>query len=89
MLRRTFKIRNELGLHLRSASLLVEEINKYKSKVFIYKDDVKADGNSILRVVGLFAAKGSEITVEASGEDAEQVLDGVEDLVVTRKFDEE
>ena len=89
MLRRTFKIRNELGLHLRSASLLVEEINKYKSKVFIYKDDVKADGNSILSVVGLFAAKGSEITVEASGEDAEQVLDGVEDLVVTRKFDEE
>ena len=89
MLRRTFRIQNELGLHLRSASLLVEEINKYKSKVFIYKDDVKADGNSILSVIGLFAAKGSEIIVEASGEDAEQVLDGVEDLVVTRKFDED
>ena len=89
MPRRTFKIRNKLGLHLRSASLLVEEINKYQSKVFIYKDDVKADGNSILSVIGLFAAKDSEITVEALGDDAEEALDGLEDLVVTRKFGEE
>jgi phosphotransferase system HPr (HPr) family protein len=98
MPRRTFRIRNELGLHLRSASLLVEEVGKYESKVFIYKNNVeddgsinvvKADGSSILSVIGLFAAKDSEIIVEALGDDAEVALDGLEDLVVRRKFDEE
>lgn len=89
MPRRTLKIQNELGMHLRSASLLVAEAGKYQSKILIYKDGVEADGNSILSVIGLFAEKDSEIVVEAVGDDAEEALDGLEDLVVTRKFDEE
>ncbi len=89
MPRRTLKIQNELGLHLRSASLLVAEVGKYQSKISIYKDEVSADGGSILSVIGLFAEKGSEIIVEAVGDDAAAALDGLEDLVVRRKFDEE
>ena len=50
---------------------------------------VKADGGSILSVIGLFANKDSEIIVEAVGDDAEEALDGIEELVVRRKFDEE
>ncbi len=89
MPQRTLKILNKLGLHLRSASLLVEIVGKYQSKIYIHKDGLKADGGSILSVIALFADKGSEIIVEAVGEDAEEALDGLEDLVVRRKFDEE
>jgi len=89
MPQRTLKIQNKLGLHLRSASLLVAETSKYHSQIFIHKDGVKADGGSILSVIGLFANKDSEIIVEAVGDDAEAALDGIEDLVVRRKFDEE
>ncbi len=89
MPQRTMKIQNKLGLHLRSASLLVEEVGKYQSQILIHKDDIKADGGSILSVIGLFADKGSEIIVEAVGDDAEEALDGIEELVVKRKFDEE
>ena len=89
MPQRTLKIQNELGLHLRSASLLVAEVGRYQSKIFIHKDGVKADGGSVLSVIGLFAEKDSEIVVEALGDDAEEALDGLEDLVVRRKFDEE
>ena len=89
MPQRTLKILNKLGLHLRSASLLVEIAGKYQSQIYIYKDGLKADGGSILSVIALFADKGSEIIVEAVGEDAEEALDGLEDLVVRRKFDEE
>jgi phosphocarrier protein len=83
------KIRNKLGVHLRSASLLVEEVSKYQAQVLIYKDGVEADGGSILSVIALFADKDSEIVVKAEGEDAEAALDGLEDLIVRRKFDEE
>ena len=89
MPQRIMKIQNKLGLHLRSASLLVAEVGKYQSQVSIYKDDVEADAGSILSVIGLFANKDSEIIVEAVGDDAEEALDGIENLVVQRKFDEE
>ena len=89
MPQRSMIIRNKLGLHLRSASLLVEEVGKYQSHISIYKDGMEADGGSILSVIGLFADKGSEIIVKAEGEDAKKALDGIEDLVVRRQFDEE
>ena len=89
MPQRTMKIMNKLGLHLRSASLLVAEVGKYQSRVLIHKDGVEADAGSILSVIGLFAGKDSEITVVAVGDDAEAALDGIEELVVQRKFDEE
>jgi phosphotransferase system HPr (HPr) family protein len=50
---------------------------------------MKADGKSIIGLVGLAAGKDSRITIEAVGDDAEQALDALEDLVVRRKFDEE
>ena len=50
---------------------------------------MKANGRSILSVIGLLAEKGSEIIVKAEGEDAEEALDGLEDLIVRRKFDME
>jgi len=89
MPRRTLRIRNSLGLHLRPASLFVTEAGKYQSQISIYKDGMKADGKSIIGLVGLAAGKNSKITIEAVGDDAEQALDALEDLVVRRRFDEE
>jgi phosphocarrier protein HPr len=92
MPQRTLEIRNNLGLHMKPAGLLVAEAGKYKSKIFIYKDDMadmKVNGKSLIGVLMLAAGKGSTITIEADGEDAEQALDGLENLVVRRKFDEE
>ncbi len=83
------KIQNSLGLHVRPASLFVSEASKYRSRIFISKDDIKVSGNSIIGIVMLAAGKGSTIIVEAEGEDAEEALNGLEDLVVRRKFDEE
>ena len=89
MPRRTLRIRNSLGLHLRPASLFVTEAGKYQSRISIYKDGMTADGKSIIGLVGLAASRDSRITIEAVGDDAEQALDALEDLVVRRKFDEE
>lgn len=89
MPQRTLKIRNKLGLHARPASLFVAEALKYKSQIFISKDEEKLNGKSIMGILMLAAGKGSKITVEAIGDDAEEALDGIEDLVVKRKFDEE
>ncbi len=89
MPQRILKIRNKLGLHLRPASLFVAEAGKYKSDIFVSNDEMKVDGKSIISIVTLAAGKDSELTIEAVGDDAEDALDGLEDLVARRTFDEE
>ncbi len=89
MPQKTLKIRNKLGIHMKPASLFVSEASKYKSQIFISKDDMKVNAKSIIGVMMLAAGKDSEITISAEGEDAEEALKNLEDLVIRRKFDEE
>lgn len=89
MPQKTLKIRNKLGIHMKPASLFVSEASKYKSQIYISKDDMKVNAKSIIGVMMLAAGKDSVITIEAEGEDAEAALENLEDLVIRRKFDEE
>lgn len=89
MPQRTLKIQNKLGIHVHPASLFVIESGKFRSKILISKDDIEADGKSIMGILMLGAGQGSEITIKADGDDAEQALNALEDLVIRRKFDEE
>ena len=77
-LRRKVVVKNEVGLHARPAKNLVSELNKYLSDVFIEKDGYRINAKSIIGVLTLAALKGTELTVIAEGDDAEEVLDVVE-----------
>lgn len=88
IIRKTLKIENEEGLHMKPASMFVSEAGKFKSKIFVSKDNMKVNAKSIIGVMMLAAVKGSTITIEAEGEDAEEALKSLEDLVVRRKFNE-
>jgi len=89
MPQRNLTIQNSLGLHLRPVAKLVAEARKYKSEIFISKDGLKVNGKSPMGIMMLAAAKDSVITIEAVGDDAEEALDALEDLVIRQKFDEE
>jgi len=78
---REFIIRNELGLHLRPAGLLVKTANKYKSDITVEKDGVQVDGKSIIAITTLNATKNSTITIKACGQDADQALEELERLI--------
>ena len=78
------EIKNRLGLHARAAALLVQTVNKFAAQVSVSKDGQTADGRSIMSVLTLAATQGSKIHIEASGEDAEQVVKAIEKLVDAR-----
>lgn len=84
----TIKIKNKLGLHARPAALLVQEASKYQATIELENDGVKVNGKSIMGVMMLAAAYGSEIVVTANGDDAENAIDGLRALIDS-KFDEE
>lgn len=83
------EIKNKHGLHARAAALLVQTVNRFSAQVNVSKDGHTADGRSIMGVLTLAAAQGSKIHVEASGEDAEQLIKALEKLCDARFHENE
>ncbi len=82
------KVINSLGLHARPASMIVQVASKYDSEITLKKDDVKVNAKSIMGVMLLAAEKGSEVEIEAIGDDSKEAVVAVKELFI-RKFDEE
>ena len=66
---------------MRPAYLFAETASKYDSKVEVIKDGIRIDGKSVLSILTLGAAEGSQVSVEATGPDAEQALKALGDLL--------
>ncbi len=80
-LSKTFKIKNKLGLHARAAATLVKTTSRFLSDIKIIKDGMEADGKSILGILSFAASKGTHITIVTEGEDAEDALSTIEELI--------
>lgn len=76
-----FVIVNRLGLHARAAAQLVQTANRFLSEVTITRDGQDVNGKSIMGLLMLAAPCGSTITVSVSGEDAEQALKVIGELI--------
>ena len=82
MLQKQFKIRNEMGLHLRAAGEFVKEASKYSCDIFVAKDNLKVNAKSIMSILTLVAGKNSTITIMTEGDKAEEALKNLEKLVL-------
>jgi len=84
---RELLVQNKLGIHARPAAMIVRITNKFKSEVFVEKDEEQVNGKSIMGLMMLAAGKGSKVKFVVTGDDAEQMLAELEQLFA-RKFDE-
>lgn len=80
-------VQNKMGIHARPAAMIVRVTNKFKSEVFVEKDEEQVNGKSIMGLMMLAAAKGTKVKFLATGEDAAQMLVELEALFA-KKFDE-
>ena len=71
MIERRVHVTNRLGLHARAAALLVRTANKFQSALRLERVDqtAAADAKSILSVLMLAAARGTELRATADGAD--------------------
>ena len=81
------QIQNELGLHLRAAAAFAKLAEGYRSEVSMLRDDLRANGKSIISLVTLAAPKGTRVVVVAEGDDAQEAVSALTDLI-ERKFGE-
>lgn len=85
---RDFPIINQRGLHARASAKFVQLASGFDASVHVEKDGVKVGGTSIMGLMMLAASPGYSIRVTASGREALQVIDALEQLVASR-FGEE
>jgi len=78
---RSVKIRNRLGMHARAAVRFVQLANHFESEINVFKDGAQVNGKSIMGLLTLVAAWGTEVIVAASGVDADQAVDALVALV--------
>lgn len=84
MLTREVTIINKLGLHARAAAKFVTLAASFAARIQIKKGERVVNGKSIMGVMMLAAAKGSQLQLCAEGPDAEAALDRLEELVAQR-----
>jgi len=75
------RIRNRLGLHARAAARFVQTANRFRARITASRDGRTMDGKSILGMLLLAASEGTEIELWAEGEDAEEALAALAQLV--------
>ena len=81
---RTVQIVNRQGLHARPAAEIVKLAAKYKSDITLQRDDLEVNGKSIMGVMMLAAEYGSSLQLRASGEDAQQAVDALAQLIANK-----
>lgn len=84
----TFTIVNELGLHARAATKLVQLASRFQAEIELEKDGQLANGKSIMGVLLLCGSPGSRVTVRGRGHDARAAVDALGALIAGR-FGEE
>ncbi|MDO4626633.1 MAG: fused PTS fructose transporter subunit IIA/HPr protein [Pasteurellaceae bacterium] len=75
-----FVVKNEHGLHARPSTVLVNEVKKYNASVAVQnldRDTQLVSAKSLMKIVALGAIKGHRLRFVASGEEAQQALDGI------------
>ena len=84
---RTVTIKNKLGLHARAAALFRECASRFQSDITVIKNHMEANAKSLLGLIALGAARGTNLKIKARGADAQAALDALESLV-DHLFDE-
>ena len=87
MLTHKITIINKLGLHARAAAKLVSCAAAFSSDIKAGKDSELVDAKSIMSVMMLAAAKGTELILQIDGNDEKEALAALIELIENR-FDE-
>lgn len=74
-------ITNSSGLHARPATQIAELANKFNSEIYIHKDELKVNAKSVMEVLLLAATAGTELLIKAVGDDAEEAVKAIAELI--------
>ncbi|MCI0333380.1 MAG: HPr family phosphocarrier protein [Planctomycetes bacterium] len=78
---RVIVIRNEQGLHARPADMFVKLANQFNARIVLVRDNYRVEARNIMDLLTLGAGPGTELVLEAYGDDAQQAVEALAQLV--------
>jgi phosphotransferase system HPr (HPr) family protein len=79
--KREVVIPNKQGMHARPAEMFVRRAQQFQSKIEIVRDGYRIEAKSIMNLLTLGAAQGTQLTLEAEGSDAQEAVDALAEVV--------
>lgn len=83
MFKKEIIVQNKEGLHARLATFFIQKANEFKSSIWVEKDERKVNAKSLLGVLSLGITRGTTITLMAEGEDEEDAVNGLVQLITS------
>lgn len=81
MKEQSFHITADTGVHARPATLLVNKASKYQSDIELHYKEKEVNLKSIMGVMSLGIPKGADIKITASGNDEDEAVKGIEEVI--------
>lgn len=78
------KILNKLGMHARASAKFTQLAGRYRSDVWLSRNDRKVNAKSIMGVMMLAANQGATLGIETSGADEAEALQALVQLIEDR-----
>ena len=81
MVERETTVGPEEGLHARPAAQFVKTAKGFSSEIVVIKGEKEANAKSSLKIMTLGARKGDTIVIRAEGDDAQEAVDALTELI--------
>jgi len=75
---------NKLGLHARASARLTQTATSFQSEVWMERNGRRINAKSIMGVMMLAAGKGSTVSIETEGPDADAALAALLKLIADK-----
>lgn len=76
-----YVVTNVLGIHARPSAMLAQACTNFKSAVVIEGNGEEAKGNDVLSILSLHAAKGTTLKFTITGEDEEETMAKIQEVL--------
>ncbi|RST47444.1 HPr family phosphocarrier protein [Variovorax sp. DXTD-1] len=81
MIKKSVTISNKLGLHARASAKLTKLAGSFPCEVWLSRGDRRINAKSIMGVMMLAAGLGSTVELETNGEQEEEAMDAIVQLM--------
>jgi len=81
MVQRKATLVPEEGLHARPAAEFVKKARQFTAEITVIKGEKEANAKSPMRIMALGAKKCDEIVIQAEGDDAEEAVKALVELI--------
>lgn len=75
---------NKSGVHARPAAMMAQMGRRYNAKIMYTAKGITADGKNIIPIINLGMSCGTEVLITAEGEDEQEALEALTELVNNR-----